>query len=125
MHESHPQFVLLRHERGDAIHWDLGLDMGGALATWQILENPEKLAEANLPLAARRLGAHRRAYLDYEGPISGNRGHVTRVDRGPWQLVEQRADLWRFRLEGRVLYGAFSLERTSEVPEEWSIRRER
>ena len=28
-----------------------------------------------------RLPDHRRAYLDYQGPISHNRGHVTRIER--------------------------------------------
>lgn len=33
-------------------------------------------------VAATHIGDHRRRYLDYQGPISGNRGHVTQLTRG-------------------------------------------
>ena len=33
-----------------------------------------------------RQADHRRIYLDYEGPISGNRGHVRRVAGGECEL---------------------------------------
>jgi len=42
------------------------------------------------------LAPHRRAYLDYQGPISGGRGTVQRVDRGVVVI-----HLWR---ESRVVW---------------------
>ncbi len=33
-------------------------------------------------LTLERIGDHRRAYLDYQGPIAGKRGRVRRVDAG-------------------------------------------
>ena len=36
------------------------------------------------------LPPHRRAYLDYQGPISGGRGTVVRIDRG-WVVIRQWA----------------------------------
>src|SRR5262245_48918907 len=40
---------------------------------------------------AERLADHRYAYLDYEGPISGNRGSVRRMAEGFVQSVEELA----------------------------------
>jgi hypothetical protein len=79
-----PRFVILLHvtppesERGT--HYDLMLEQDGKLLTWAIAEWPR----AGLKLAATRLPDHRPSYLDYEGPISGNRGEVTRVDAGEY-----------------------------------------
>lgn len=125
MHEARSQFVLLRHTRGDETHWDLGLDLGEALATWQILENPEAMAYTPEALPARRIGDHRRIYLEYEGPVSRDRGEVVRVDRGAWEALDVRADRWRFRLEGRVLNGIYVLERDAAGGDRWTFRRER
>jgi len=36
------------------------------------------------PTPIVRTPDHRAMYLDYEGPISGNRGTVRRVDAGSW-----------------------------------------
>lgn len=124
MHESLPQFVLLRHTRTTDVHWDLGLDVGEVLVTWQIHENPERLMRSPAALPARRIHDHRRIYLEYEGAISGGRGHVTRVDRGSWQSLEQSATRWRIRLMGQILEGVFMLERSLEITEVWRIRRE-
>ncbi len=43
------------------------------------------------------IAPHRRAYLDYQGPISGGRGEVTRADRG-----EAVIELWR---ASRIVWG--------------------
>ena len=48
-------------------------------------------------------------YLDYEGPISGNRGEVTRVCAGTYELLEQNSQLWRVRFESQGLAGRFEL----------------
>ncbi len=111
MPEPLRQFVLLRHELSDTRHWDLMLDCGDALATWQLLDDPGALARGApaVTLRAHRLSDHRRAYLDYEGPVSGNRGHVARVDRGECAVLERRSDHWTVRLAGSLLSGTFRL----------------
>lgn len=55
----------------------------------------------------QRIGAHRRAYLSYQGSISGNRGWVTRIDQGwfsPWLWTAQRilADVHLTHCRGRI-----------------------
>ena len=102
-----PRFVILRHdcppgyERG--LHWDFMLEMGDVLHTWALSEPP---AEA-ITIVAEALPDHRLAYLDFEGPLSGDRGSVTRWDQGRYELVGQRdgelvVELFGERLEGRV-----------------------
>ncbi|MFO0203155.1 MAG: hypothetical protein ACK528_08500, partial [Alphaproteobacteria bacterium] len=38
------------------------------------------------PLLIERIANHRLLYLDYEGPVSGDRGHVTRWDWGEYRV---------------------------------------
>ncbi len=47
------------------------------------------------------LDSHRRMYLDYQGPIAGGRGNVTRVDRGDAVIHLWRVGLivWELHLQ--------------------------
>lgn len=49
------------------------------LITWRLKAWP---IPEGLLIPAERLTPHRRLYLDYQGPISDNRGEVRRVDHG-------------------------------------------
>ena len=73
------RYVVLRHEQIDEPHFDLMFETspGSLLATWRSDEWPLTSRSHLEPL-----GDHRRAYLDYEGPVSGNRGGVRRVAAG-------------------------------------------
>ena len=68
------------------------------LLTWAIPRNP--LGES-LPMecSAERLPDHRRAYLEYEGPISGDRGRVQQVARGSYEVVNWSGEQIELRLE--------------------------
>lgn len=107
MPSSARQFVLLRHNTPVAVHWDLMLDTGPELATWQIHEDPLTWAERPAPWTtdATRIAGHRRAYLDYEGPVSRNRGSVIRVDRGTFITLSQDHHRWEIRFSGSMLRG--------------------
>ena len=71
-----------------ASHWDLLFETGEALVTLRLMRLPAALPEFDavyspaMELVAQRLPDHRKLYLEYEGPISGNRGHVSRVAGG-------------------------------------------
>jgi hypothetical protein len=67
------------------VHWDLMLESGDVLHTWALAAEPAP----NLPIAAEQLPDHRLIYLDYEGPISGNRGTVTRWDAGRFEVLSE------------------------------------
>jgi hypothetical protein len=117
-----PLFVLLYHDQAGSAHWDLMIDRGTALATWQLLDPPETLAVmGGSPIRARRLADHRRIYLDYEGPVSEDRGHVRRIDRGECLALEASPTSWTIRLIGRVLRGTFVLSRIED--DRWELGR--
>jgi len=101
------RFVILHHRLDDGEHWDLMLEHGDVLLTWQLLADP--VGTAALPIAAVRIGDHRKAYLDYEGPVSGGRGRVRRVDSGLLHITHFTADRCIFELQGQRLAGRFEL----------------
>jgi hypothetical protein len=82
-----PRFVLLEHDH-PVLHWDLMLECGDALRTWRLDRVPT--VAATIP--AEPLSDHRIAYLDYEGPVSGDRGTVKRVDSGEFTQTASGSD---------------------------------
>lgn len=76
------RWALLRHDF-PWLHWDFLLARPNAptATTWRLLRTPC----ANEPIAALALPDHRLVYLDYEGPVSGGRGSVQRLDGGECQ----------------------------------------
>ncbi len=83
------------------------LQRGDVLATWQLLSEP--VDPTSLPVSARKIADHRLEYLTYEGPVSRNRGTVTRVDSGTVQYECFDADEAVIRLTGERLQGRFTL----------------
>ena len=74
------QFAILTHDH-PTLHWDFLLEDGDTLRAWRLAEPPT----LGRSIVATPLSAHRRVYLDYEGPISGDRGTVNRWDQGSYQ----------------------------------------
>jgi len=102
-----PRFVVLEHDH-PFLHWDFMLEAGDVLLTWRLSSPPAP----QRTVSAERIGDHRRAYLDYEGPVSGGRGNVTRWDGGSFEWLEDAEDRKVVRLRGGRLDGTFRLERT-------------
>lgn len=88
------RFVLLKHElppQADGnSHWDLMLETGDVLLTIQLSELPSGLVGEEM--MAKRIADHRPHYLDYEGPISGNRGVVHRLAAGVYREIPFNAE---------------------------------
>lgn len=86
-HDSQ-RFVVLYHELPETLdrpnHYDFMLESGHVLLAWA-MENP---LETGLTLMAQRLNDHRKEYLDYQGPVSGDRGQVSRIMSGHYRPVE-------------------------------------
>ena len=85
-----PRYVILRHENRNpaepSVHWDLMLEAGTSLRTWALAALPV----AGESIAAEQLPDHRLHYLDYEGPISGNRGKRSHAGtRGTFEIVSE------------------------------------
>lgn len=124
------QFVLLRHDcpldGPKPSHWDFMLEHDGVLLTWQLNELPSSWGKqlgteehgADDCVQAMRLGDHRLVYLDYEGPISGNRGRVTQIDRGEFSWLQHGEKQLALQLRGDQLEGTVTL--TQQV-EGWTL----
>ncbi|HAY81647.1 MAG TPA: hypothetical protein DCY79_17735 [Planctomycetaceae bacterium] len=94
-----PRFVILEHSptetSGKPLHWDLMLETDAGLLTWALATVPTE----NQTIPAEPLPIHRARYLDYEGPISGNRGRVRQWDNGSFRWLQQ-TDRMRVHLQG-------------------------
>jgi len=95
-----PRFVLLEHDH-PVLHWDFMLERGSVLRTWRLDHLPEAAGKTGV----EPLPDHRVAYLDYEGPVSGDRGSVRRVDRGDFELIREDEELIEVVLTGERLQG--------------------
>lgn len=115
------RFVVLLHSHPDGDHYDLMIENGPRLATWKFLHPPE--AALQKELQGMRIGEHRLIYLDYEGPVSGNRGDVRRHDEGRCEVRVQMDELWEVTFDGRHIRGTFQLQKVDQGREEWALRR--
>ncbi|MGV3486933.1 MAG: hypothetical protein ACO1RT_21135 [Planctomycetaceae bacterium] len=121
-----PTYVILHHQpaigsalpRGTNAHFDWMFDHGQALWTWatDILADSatrgDWLGEATT--TAIRLPDHRRAYLTFEGPLSGDRGHVRRVESGSFEVLRADLDHYEFAVTGGR-QGIVAFQRTRSV----------
>jgi hypothetical protein len=101
-----PRYVVLDHDH-PAPHLDLMLQVGDVLWTWRLPDWPDE----GITVEALRLGDHRLAYLDYEGPVSGGRGEVLRREGGEYEWLEQGEGRLVARLAGVQLRGRLTLAR--------------
>jgi hypothetical protein len=104
-----PRFVILTHDH-PFLHWDLMLEKEAVLRTWRLLQAPGGLGL----IPAEGLPDHRLAYLDYEGPVTGNRGTVQAFDRGEYVVVVEADGLLELELQGEKLRGRATLRREVE-----------
>lgn len=105
---STTRFVILHHRLSDGEHWDLMIERGDVLVTWQLATDPTK-SPLGEPIPATHIQDHRKAYLEYEGPVSRNRGEVRRVEAGVCEVIEASDNCWRLRLDGGHIRGAYAL----------------
>jgi len=96
------------------------LESGERLASWGIGADP-LAASSGRPVEATRIADHRKAYLDYEGPVSGGRGRVNAVDRGQLHILSSGEDLWEFEFDGEILCGRFELHRSETECAKWTF----
>jgi len=111
------RFVILHHRLDQGEHWDLMLERGEVLWTWQLLLEP--VNAASLPIPARRIADHRKDYLTYEGPVSGDRGTVRRVDSGTYQIESLGPERIELTIGAGRLSGSLTLVRVAE--DGWSL----
>ncbi len=109
------RFVILRHEPGNAgpreLHWDLMLEEDDGLRTWAFPQEPA----LGLTVEVDELPVHRSHYLDYEGPVSNDRGSVSRIEQGTYSIVEQLAQHLVVDLAGNRLCARLELTRSDDA----------
>jgi hypothetical protein len=127
-----PRYVLLYHacppnyERTS--HWDFMLEEGDVLRTWALCQLPRDWHSAHArtralhrdcpqqsstnEVEAQQLGDHRLAYLELEGPLSGNCGEVSRVAAGNYVRPQIATDSWVVEL-AHDLAGTATLKRVT------------
>jgi hypothetical protein len=113
-----PRFIILRHEDTGGVHFDFMVETGDVLRTWRLPEPPRP----GVAMSCEALPDHRQAYLDYQGPVSGDRGSVTRWDWGEYQVVRQSTVLWEVHLAGEKLLGTATFCRQLEDSSSWLCR---
>jgi hypothetical protein len=100
-----PRFVILEHDY-PALHWDFMLEAGPVLRTWRLSAAPE----AGCAVEAVASFNHRAVYLDYEGPVSGNRGTVKRWEAGTFTYLVDDVERVSVDLQGIRLRGHADLQ---------------
>jgi hypothetical protein len=95
-----PRFVLLEHDH-PTLHYDFMIEWGSVLRTWRLGGIPSEAAS----IPAEPLPDHRTAYLDYEGPVSGDRGTVSRIDRGEFEILAESRTSLELSLQGERIIG--------------------
>ncbi|TWU58048.1 hypothetical protein [Rubripirellula reticaptiva] len=87
------RFVVLHHHIGPGFqrvsddHFDWMFERGGSLRTWAtpVIDDVNDAFTLN----CEPLADHRIEYLNYEGPVSGHRGNVTRVVAGTFKVIDE------------------------------------
>jgi hypothetical protein len=105
-----PRFVILHHvvaaHSGRSTHWDFMIETDNTLKTWSLDEEPGY----DRVISAVRIADHRREYLDYEGPLSQDRGNVTRFDHGSYTLISEDDTGLLLEMRGSRLQGIVELK---------------
>lgn len=101
------KFVIQKHTKARAVHWDLMLETGDVLQTYRIELPPQELY--NQRTTAIRIFDHPLKFLTYEGSLSEGKGLVQIADSGTYQLLNEKQDRRRMQLEGKILHGKFAL----------------
>ena len=117
--------MVQRHD-ARALHFDLRLEVDGALASWAVPKGPP-LREGVRRLAVRTED-HPLEYLDFAAVIPKGQygaGRMTVWDSGTWHQELRTDDEWKVVLEGAILRGHYHLVRTGERggKQEWLIFR--
>ena len=103
-----PRYVILEHDH-PLPHWDFMIEAGARLRAWRLLDEPAR----GRPIRAEAIGDHRTAYLDYEGPVGGGRGRVSRWDAGTYEMRSASDDKLRLDLSGGRAAGLVTLTRAA------------
>lgn len=99
-------------------HFDLFLESQGTLMTWEL----SSLLTSQNKQVVRRLANHRLLYLDFQGPLSNDRGTVKLIDSGSLEWVTLESERLIARINGQALAGLLTLTSdTSSTDDVWNL----
>jgi hypothetical protein len=99
-------FVLHFHETTEN-HYDLMIEQGQELLSWRI-NDIEHLGD-NRGVPCVRITNHRKEYLSYEGPVSGNRGTVRLYDSGLYTVLRWELNIIMLEMKGERISGILTI----------------
>ena|SRR5438105_5059151 len=105
-----PRFTIVAHDH-PFDHWDLFVEAGPVLRTWRLIPR----LDPDTSIVVEPTPEHRLQYLDYEGPISGGRGSVRRIDTGTFDWQRDEPDCVEVLLSGSRFVGCLSLLRSNDT----------
>jgi len=125
-----PIFVIQKH-KARRLHYDLRLEIGGALRSWAVPEGP--CLDPKVRRFAKLVEDHPLEYGAFEGRIpDGNYGAGTVIvwDRGTYVSLKEpeealAAGELKFRLAGDKLTGGWTLVQLKDDPTNWLLIKER
>jgi len=121
--------VLLEHVTRTDRHYDWLVGMPTGLADhenrlWSLrVKLPSWHWQAAGKIMATQLPPHRRVYLQYEGPLSRQRGVVRRVDEGTATATMWTQSKITLLLKMQRTNGVFHLYQATD-PQQWNIKYE-
>lgn len=102
------RFVILFHDN-PMPHYDFMMEKPHKLETWRFNMLPGKA-----PFLAEKSNDHRLEYLDYEGPISRNRGTVKKIDNGTYKLIADSEFFIIIEIVGEKYQGTINLDKLGQ-----------
>lgn len=133
--------VILRHDYPDGsghFDWLIGLRPGVApgedldardVDTFRCTIRPDQL-EVGAETIVERLPDHRRIYLNYSGPLEGDKGSVKRLAVGVLPLPDAKPAPWKLEIAWRIDTGGLFRQHLlleplhdDSLPPRWRLRR--
>jgi DNA ligase D-like protein (predicted 3'-phosphoesterase) len=108
---KHPRFAIQKHA-ASSLHYDLRLEVGGALESWAVPKGPS--LDPGVKRLAMRTEPHPLEYLEWEGVIP--KGSYGAGEMITMEEMLEKGDL-KFFLLGDKIRGAYGLFRTSPAGE--------
>ncbi len=99
------RYVILSHDHPTQ-HFYFMLEKEGVLETWRL-----NLLPGNAPFLAEKIHDHRLEYLEYEGPVSNDRGVVKRMDSGKYEIIADTESFMIIQLLGGKYQGQINFDR--------------
>lgn len=95
-------------------HYDLMLEAEETLHTWQLTTKNLTSLLSGRRIEAVKIHDHRKMYLEYEGPVSCDRGHVSLFDSGEYRLMKEKKHRTEYFFSGKKLTGRVVFTREDE-----------